>query len=73
MNNILKLLLLLFFISGCSLKDTTGFWTNENEIKKAGSNFKPLFKNEERLLKEFNKDFKIKLDASLLKNDNSTS
>ena len=32
-----------------------------------------LFKNEERLLKEFNKDFKIKLDASLLKNDNSTS
>ena len=73
MNNILKLLLLLFFISGCSLKDTTGFWTNENEIRKVESNFKPLFKNEERLLKEFNKDFKIKLDASLLKNDNSTS
>ncbi len=71
MNNILKLLLLLFFISGCSLKDTTGFWTNENEIRKVESNFKPLFKNEERLLKEFNKDFKIKLDASLLKNDNS--
>ena len=73
MNNILKLLLLLFFISGCSLKDTTGFWTNENEIRKVESNFKPLFKNEERLLKEFNKDFKIKLDTSLLKNDNSTS
>ena len=73
MNNILKLLLLLFFISGCSLKDTTGFWTNENEIRKVESNFKPLFKNEERLLKEFNKDFKIKLDPSLLKNDNSTS
>ena len=73
MNNILKLLLLLFFISGCSLKDTTGFWTNENEIRKVESNFKPLFKNEKRLLKEFNKDFKIKLDASLLKNDNSTS
>ena len=73
MNNILKLLLLFFFISGCSLKDTTGFWTNENEIRKVESNFKPLFKNEERLLKEFNKDFKIKLDASLLKNDNSTS
>ena len=73
MNNILKLLLLLFFISGCSLKDTTGFWTNENEIRKVESNFKPLFKNEERLLKEFNEDFKIKLDPSLLKNDNSTS
>ena len=73
MNNILKLLLLLFFISGCSLKDTTGFWTNENEIRKVEANFKPLFKNEERLLKEFNKDFKIKLDASLLKNDNSTN
>ena len=73
MNNILKLLLLLFFISGCSLKDTTGFWTNENEIRKVESNFKPLFKNEERLLKEFNEDFKIKLDPLLLKNDNSTS
>ena len=73
MNNILKLLLLLFFISGCSLKDTTGFWTNENEIRKVESNFKPLFKNEKRLLKEFNKDFKIKLDASLLKSDYSTS
>jgi hypothetical protein len=66
-NNILKLLLLLFFISGCSLKDTTGFWTNKNEIRKVESNFKPLFKNEERLLKEFNKELKIKLDTSLLK------
>jgi len=63
---IFKLILLLILISGCSFKDTTGYWTNEKELSKSESNFKPLFENNERLLKEFNTNYKIKLDASLI-------
>ena len=59
-------LLLLILISGCSFKDTTGYWTNEKELSKSESNFKPLFENNERLLKEFNTNYKIKLDDSLI-------
>jgi len=63
---IFKLILLLILISGCSFKDTTGYWTNEKELSKSESNFKPLFENNERLLKEFNTNYKIKLDDSLI-------
>ena len=66
MIRIFKLILLLILISGCSFKDTTGYWTNEKEISKSESNFKPLFENNERLLKEFNTNYKIKLDDSLI-------
>ena len=66
MIRIFKLILLLIFISGCSFKDTTGYWTNEKELSKSESNFKPLFENNERLLKEFNTNYKIKLDDSLI-------
>ena len=67
MIRIFKLILLLILISGCSFKDTTGYWTNEKEISKSESNFKPLFENNERLLKEFNTNFKINLDDSLIR------
>ncbi len=67
MIKILKSLLFIIFISGCSLKDTTGFWTNEKKLIRDDKNFKPLFENKERLLKEFNSDFKIKLDPTLIK------
>ena len=66
MIRIFKLILLLILISGCSFKDTTGYWTNEKELSKSESNFKPLFENNERLLKEFNPNYKIKLDDSLI-------
>ena len=66
MIRIFKLILLLILISGCSFKDTTGYWTNEKELSKSDSNFKPLFENNERLLKEFNTNYKIKLDDSLI-------
>mgnify|MGYP001438465002 FL=1 len=66
MIRIFKLILLLILISGCSFKDTTGYWTNEKELSKSESNFKPLFENNERLLKEFNTNYKIKLDDSLI-------
>lgn len=66
MIRIFKLILLLILISGCSFKDTTGYWTDEKELSKSESNFKPLFENNERLLKEFNTNYKIKLDDSLI-------
>lgn len=66
MIRIFKLILLLILISGCSFKDTTGYWTNEKELSKSESNFKTLFENNERLLKEFNPNYKIKLDDSLI-------
>ena len=66
MIRIFKLILLLILISGCSFKDTTGYWTNEKELSKSESNFKPLFENNERLIKEFNTNYKLKLDDSLI-------
>lgn len=70
MSKILKIIFLLAFISACSFKDTTGFWSNEKNLEKE-VNYKPLFENNERLSKEFNNNFKIKLDPLLLNFDNS--
>jgi outer membrane protein assembly factor BamB len=67
-NKIFKLIFIIAFISACSFKDTTGFWSNEKNLEKE-VNFKPLFENNERLLKEFNNNFKIKLDPLLIKFD----
>ena len=68
----LKLLIIIIIISGCSLKDTTGFWTNEKKLAKEVSNFKPIFKSKKRSLNEFNINFKIKLDSTI-KNSKSNN
>ena len=60
MIKIFKSILLIIIISGCSFKDTTGFWTNEKKLEKDVLKFKPVFNNKERLLKEFNQNYKIK-------------
>ena len=67
MIKIFKSLILFILISGCSIKDTTGFWSQEKKISKDDTNFKPLFENKERLQQEFNIDYKIRLDESLIK------
>ena len=67
MIKIFKSILLIIIISGCSFKDTTGFWSNEKKLEKDVLKFKPVFNNKERLLKEFNQNYKIKLDSSLVK------
>ena len=64
-------LILIIIISGCSFKDTTGFWSNEKKLEKDSIKFKPVFNNKERLLKEFNQNYKIKLDPSSVKSKNT--
>jgi outer membrane protein assembly factor BamB len=58
---ILKYILLLLVISGCSLNDTTGFWSKEKNLKKL-SKFKSVFQNDEVLSKEFNNNFILAID-----------
>ena len=66
MNRILKLFLLFFFITNCSLDKKTGFWTKPDEIEKNKDYvIEELFKDEKSLSKEFNSNLKIKLTESL--------
>ena len=61
MTKILKYILLLLVISGCSLNDSTGFWSKEKNLKKL-SKFKSVFQNDEVLSKEFNNNFILAID-----------
>ena len=61
-----SVLILLFLIS-CSFNDRSGFWTNESKIQKDQSEFKILFEEKEKKIGEFNKEFIIKLNKSLIK------
>ncbi len=58
----LKLFLIFYFLFSCSLKDTTGFWSQQETLKKVEKNLKPLFKKENTLSREFNTNYIIKLD-----------
>jgi len=61
--------LILFFIVNCSLDTKSGLWTkSENLAKKTNLKTKKLFVDKKILNKEFNKNLKIKLKGSYLKN-----
>ena len=63
----LKLFFIFYFLTSCSLKDTTGFWSQQEKLNKVENKLRPLFKKENILSKEFNTDFSIDLDPSSLK------
>ncbi len=67
MTKFLKLIFILILLPSCSLKDTTGFWSQKKKLKTVENKLKPLSKKEKKISKEFNTDFLIKLDPSKIK------
>ena len=72
MTKFLKLTFILFLLSGCSIKDATGFWSQKKELDKVESRLQPLFIEEKILSKEFNSKFSLILDPSSLKPKNNS-
>lgn len=72
MTKVIKYILIFTIISGCSLKDTTGFWSKEKNLNKANIKLKPIFQKEKKLSKEFNNNFILKVDPlAIILNENS--
>ena len=67
MTKFLKLIFILILLPSCSLKDTTGFWSQKKRLESVENKLKPLSKKEKKISKEFNTDFLIKLDPSMIK------
>ena len=61
MNKLFKILLIYFFITGCSFQKNSKFWNNEKIVKEKQKKITEIFKKEETLNSEFNKNLKIKL------------
>ena len=69
MNKKVTYFLILFLIVNCSLDTRSGLWTkSENLTKETNLKTKKLFVDKKILNKEFNKNLKIKLKGSYLKN-----
>ena len=66
MTKFFKIIFFILVIPGCSLNDTTGFWSNEKKIL-AQNKLKPIFKKEEKLINEFNINFSFKFNPLTLK------
>ena len=78
MNNLLKIILIFFLITNCSLHKNSKFWTKHKIVEEKNKNYKEIFKKEESLNVEFNKDLKIRLnsksiDRSFLNNLNNNN
>jgi outer membrane protein assembly factor BamB len=65
--NILSFTIFLAFLTSCSLHDSGGFWSKEKNLKSSEELFKPILKEEKKVTKEFNKDFKLSLTDSYVK------
>ena len=61
MSKIFKLLLIFIFITNCSFQKNSKFWNNEKIVKEKQRKITEIFKKEETLNSEFNKNLKIKL------------
>jgi outer membrane protein assembly factor BamB len=60
-NNSIKIILIFFFVSSCSLNKNSKFWTKKEIIRDRQDNIIEIFKKEENLSKEFNSNLKISL------------
>ena len=67
MTKFVKLIFILILLPSCSLKDTTGFWSEKKKLDKIENKLKPLSVKEKKISKEFNTDFFLKLDPSKIK------
>ena len=74
MNSILKLLLIFFFITNCSLDNKTGLWSKNNDIIIENKNdIKEIFNNDEISDEEFNPNVLIKIVSKLKKNNQQSN
>jgi outer membrane protein assembly factor BamB len=60
-NNSIKIILIFFFVSNCSLNKNSKFWTKKEIIRDKQDNIIEIFKKEENLNKEFNSNLRISL------------
>jgi outer membrane protein assembly factor BamB len=68
-NNILRIFILLIFISSCSLDTKSGLWSKTEKIKKEKKVIiKEQFKKEAVLESELNPNLKVNLPGKLIKN-----
>jgi outer membrane protein assembly factor BamB len=70
-NNI-KIILLFFLITHCSLDNKTGFWTKEQDLVKDQGDLKLLFQNENIITREFNNEVKININKKLISRNTNT-
>ncbi len=63
--NILGLFLVIIIITSCSLNKNSSFWTKKKIVKKEqAKNVTELFVTQEKIIKEFNPNLKIKLSST---------
>ena len=63
MNNFLRIILIFFFITNCSLQKNSKFWTKHKIVEETNKNYEEIFKKEEALNVEFNKDLKVNFNS----------
>jgi outer membrane protein assembly factor BamB len=69
-NKLFKILLIYFFITGCSFQKNSKFWNNNEKIvEEKRKKITEIFKKEETLNSEFNQNLKIKLEARATNNN----
>ena len=66
MSNILKIILIFFFITGCSLNKNSKFWTKEKITEIKNENIKKIFVKEETTSLEFNSNLKISIYSKVI-------
>ena len=66
MSNILKIILIFFFITGCSLNKNSKFWTKEKITEIKNENIKEIFVKEETTSLEFNSNLKISIYSKVI-------
>ena len=66
MNNILKILLIFYFLTGCSFQKQSNPLSKEEAIKEKQQNINEILKKKEVLSKEFNPNLKIKLYSKVI-------
>ncbi len=67
MIRLILLIFTLFFLSNCSISDTSSIWKDEENVENK-KNVKKLFSKEKKIISEFNPD--LKLDLSKLRLNN---
>ena len=68
MIRLILLIFTLFFLSNCSISDTTSIWTDKKNVENQ-KNIKKLFSKEKKIISEFNPDLKLDLSKLKIKNN----
>ena len=68
MNNLIKILIFIFFLSGCSFNSNSKYWTKSEKTNSQSSKIRDLFQIEEIRKKEFNSNLVLEVSSNLVKN-----